>query len=403
MINSKKNIFILLGVVLAVIIGVTAWWKFGYQKTSGITALSQELRTTVFARGLKEPSFMAFDSAGRMLVSESGAGRVVMLPDENHDGSAEKPLVLLEHLATPSGLAFYTDAKTGATYLYVAETYQVSRYRYDVGKGQLIDGKKPENIANLPKDGNQFHSLRAIIFGPNYRKAPIIKGTLEKETSTATKLYIAVGSSCNVCVEDTWKHAAILESDPIGTFTAEFAGGFRDPAYLAINPVTQELWATEQGTEGLGTAVPPDEINIVRVAGPEQEYGARRYGWPFCYGNQIRDTTFQPAKIERKDIPTDCAKTESPAIELPAHVQPTGLAFIPSSWPPLWINSLLVAYHSTGSIIRFSLNSNGGIQDTENLFAGVHASDLQFAPDGSLYVADDETGVIYRVLPVLQH
>ena len=235
------------------------------------------------------------------------------------------------------------------------------------------------------------------------------------------KLYISVGSSCNVCVETaTWKRATILESDPEGNYTAELAGGLRNSVFFTFHPTTKEMWATDMGRDNLGDELPPDEVNIIKAAEPQDEYGAKRYGWPFCYGDKIKDKSFNPAKVERKDIPQDCSKTYSPSIEIPAHSAPLGLAFIDNkNWPADWQHDLLVAYHGSWNrseprgykIVRFELDETGNLlqsknQDGKDFITGFYDDkntlgrpvDLKFGPDGALYISDDQTGTIYRVV-----
>jgi len=383
---------------------------------------SEGFNVSVFAKDLNGPRVIVFDPKGRMLVSEPKEGRVLVLEDKDQDGVADGQKVILDGLRLPHGLDFYTDDQTKVVYLYVAETHQVARYVYNLKSGVIDEAQKtaPQNIANLPADGRHF--TRTIEFGPNYRTQAIIPGYRESETLADQKLYISVGSSCDVCEENTWKRAAILESDPAGTYTAEFAGGLRNSVFFTFHPVTKELWATDMGRDNLGDELPPDEINIIKVAGPEHKFGARRFGWPFCYGSQVADKTFKPDKVERIDIPTDCSQTESPIIKIPAHSAPLGLAFIDSDkWPEEWQNHLLVAYHGSLNrseprgykVVRFELDKNGlpsevlakegedfitGFYDGKNTLG--RPVDLKFSPDGDiLYVSDDSAGIIYRVAP----
>lgn len=387
--------------------------------------LPDRFKIDIFAKGLESPRVMAFDPSGRMLVSETKAGRVVVLEDPkpspatsygaSKDNYLKTRHILIDGLRLPHGLDFYTDK--GITYLYVAETHQVSRYVYDIKNGAVISAKG-QNITNLPADGRHF--TRTIAFGPNYRNEQIIKGQSKVNTLVNKKLYISVGSSCDVCEESTWKRAAILESDPVGSYTAEFAGGLRNSVFFTFHPVTKEIWATDMGRDNLGDNLPPDEVNIVKVAGQEDEFGAKRYGWPFCYGNQIRDKKFNPEKLNRIDIFSDCSKTELPVIEIPAHSAPLGLAFIPSDrgWPKEWEGDLLVAYHGSWNssapvgykVVRYDLDNNGNVlsQKPDDFISGWlndsgkiygRPVDLKFGSDGMLYVSDDSAGIIYRVTP----
>ncbi len=361
---------------------------------------------SVFAKDLKNPRVVAFDPEGRMLVSETAEGKILVLEDKNKDGVADETKVLLEGLNKPHGLAFYTDPKTKTVYLYIAETQQVARYIYDEKSSTILEQNKTgQNIANLPADGKHF--TRTIEFGPNYQLQPIVQGVAE-ETMSPIKLYISVGSSCDVCVEDSWKRGAILESDPDGSYTAELAGGLRNSVFFTFHPETGQMWATEMGRDYLGDDLPPDEINIIKPN--------KKYGWPFCYGKQVRDKSFNPEKINRTDIPQDCNLTQPPVIEIPAHSAPLGLAFIPSAggWPNEWRGDLLVAYHGSWNrsvptgykIVRYAVDKNGKVSESADFITGWldengkisgRPVDLKFGPDGALYISDDNSGRIYKV------
>ncbi len=361
---------------------------------------------SVFAKGLNDPRVIAFDPEDRMLVSEPAEGKVLILEDKNKDGAADEKRILLEGLNKPHGLAFYTDPKTKTAYLYVAETNQVARYIYDEKIGAISEQNKiGKNIANLPADGRHF--TRTIGFGPNYQIQPIVQAVAE-ETMSPIKLYISVGSSCDVCVEDSWKRGTILESDPDGNYTAELAGGLRNSVFFTFHPETKQMWATEMGRDDLGDDLPPDEINIIKPN--------RKYGWPFCYGKQIKDKSFNPEKISRTDIPQDCNLTQPPVIEIPAHSAPLGLAFIPSAgeWPNEWQGDLLVAYHGSWNrsiptgykIVKYAVDKNGKVSETADFITGWldengkisgRPVDLKFGPDGALYISDDNSGRIYKM------
>ena len=148
---------------------------------------------------------------------------------------------------------------------------------------------------------------------------------------------------------------------------------------------------------------PPDELNIIEKG--------KNYGWPVCYGNRIHDVQFD----KNTYIMDPCALTAASAYDLPAHVAPLGLAFIPeeSFWPEEYGNDLLVAYHGSWnrstpigySIYRIMLNEDSQILGEEPFIEGWLTKknealgrpvDLKFM-NGSLYVSDDKSGVIYRV------
>lgn len=357
-----------------------------------------------FAEKLEDPRVIAFDPAGNMVVSETSAGKVILLKDGNKDGIADETKVLLENLNKPHGLAFYNNGKSD--FLYVAETNKVSRYLYD-GKNSAILSKTVEDITDLPADGEHF--TRTIAIGKNLLKEPIISGPMGAATMSPIKLYISVGSSCNACIENTWKRAAMLESDPEGTFTAQFASGLRNAVFFVFHPKTGEIWATEMGRDYLGDDLPPDEVDIIRFG--------KSYGWPYCYGDKVRDLKFIDPIPQGNSwvITNDCSKTESPVVKISAHSAPLGLAFVTNKkWPAEWQNNLLVAYHGSSNrttpvgykIARFIVDEKGNVSGSADFITGWLGNsgkiygrpvDLKFGPDGALYVSDDTAGVIYKI------
>jgi len=250
---------------------------------------------------------------------------------------------------------------------------------------------------NFSADG--LHPWRSIVFGPNLRTGAIISGggplNDPPGASSPVKLYATVPSSCDACIESNWKSGAIIESDPDGTYAAEVAAGFADAEFLTFRPGTKELWATDAGRMQ-GPSDVPGEINLVQLK--------KNYGWPICYGNKITDTSFKPGKIERTDIPKECSKTQSPVAMTPHDSLPFGLVFVPKSekWPQNWQGNLLVVLSSEGKIARYTVNGQS-LGTPENLVIGlpgsVKLSALTFGSDGSLYISDEEKGVIFRILP----
>src|SRR5207248_2496957 len=80
--------------------------------------LPQGFHIAIFAEA-DSARMMAFSPGGVLLVTESGEGKVVALPDPKHTGKAERSVVLLSGLKEPHGLGFYQGR------LYVAETDKV--------------------------------------------------------------------------------------------------------------------------------------------------------------------------------------------------------------------------------------------------------------------------------------
>ncbi len=325
----------------------------------------------VFADKVGSVRFMAFDPAGTLLVSEPSAGRVLALPDKNHDGKADAVRVVVSGLDEPHGLAFRDGALT------IAETSRVQRSTYDP---ETMKATPPTLLARLPSGGG--HSTRTVVYGPD------------------GAMYVSVGSSCNVCRESDPRRAAILRYNPDGSGERVFASGLRNVVGLAINPATGALWATVNERDWRGDDVPPDYITEVR--------DGSRHGWPECMtvrGRVLVDTAF--ARGGR------CDGVVPPTIEIQAHSAPIGLAFYTGTqFPESYRGGLFVAYRGswnrtrpTGYKVVFipfrDGRPAGAPQDfatgwLEGRAAWGRPVDLVVGRDGALYLSDQGAGRIYR-------
>ena len=354
----------------------------GAENTTGFPLiLPPGFTISVFAKDLGSPRVLAFDPAGTLLASVPSQGKVIALGDPQ--------VTVASGLNRPHGLAF-----SGNT-LYIAETNQVAMYDYDQTTKKASNKKK---VVDLPGGGNHFS--RTIGFGPDGR------------------LYISVGSSCNVCAEADNRRAAILVADVTGPGPVThkvFASGLRNSVFFTWRPGTKELWATDMGRDLIGDDIPPDEVNIMREGG--------FYGWPYCYGKSVRDMTFSEPKglnllgWEGVTLSNVCTKSIGSHIDLPAHSAPLGLVFVPAGWPAEYRDDLLVAYHGSWNrstptgykVVRMKLDEKGNYLGTDDFITGWLPTgggedgvlgrpvDLLFDSQGALYVSDDKAGVIYRV------
>lgn len=330
---------------------------------------------SIFAKNLPGARVMAFDRFGNMWVSRTSDGAVALL-EVGDDGNVRNQGDVFRDLKKPHGLAF--DPELG-TRLFIAEENRVrafATYSEDPGS-TILDG--------LPSAGGHF--TRTIAFGPD------------------GKLYISIGSSCNVCHESDEKRAAILRFD-LGTKVSEiFARGLRNTVFFGWHPSTKAMWGTEMGRDWLGDDTPPDEINVIEEG--------KNYGWPNCYGKNIHDNDFDKNTYIRNPC---MAPFETPSvIDIPAHSAPLGLAFIPqdSKWPKEYWGNLLVAFHGSWNrtkptgykVVRYVFNEQGTVSSEQDFISGWLTSegalgrpvDILVKADGTMYLSDDKAGVIYRI------
>ncbi len=331
-----------------------------------------------YAADLPTPRMLLFTAAGDLLVSAPRAGQVLLIErDRNGDGVADGQRTLLDHLYQPHGLALHDG------WLYVAETTGVVRLRFDAMTGS-VSGAPQRIIGDLPDGGN--HWTRTVHVGPD------------------GKLYVSVGSSCNVCIEDR-RRAALLRYNLDGSGGDIYASGLRNAVDFAWQPGTGDLYATDNGRDLLGDDFPPDELNRIVQGG--------FYGWPFANGDRVPDPDYGTGHAEQ------IAASIPPAHKFGAHVAPLGIAFYeppaagaPATFPRAYHGAAFVAQHGSWNrskksgyqVVALHFGADGSI--TEEPFAtGFMRDERVFGrpvdpavgPDGALYVSDDFTGAIYRI------
>ena len=330
-------------------------------------------KVAYFAERLADVRFMALSPDGVVYASQPTLGRIVRLPDANHDGVADSVVVAASGLNQPHGLAFHKGV------LWVANTDGVVRVTLGATGVATAAG---QYVNHYPAGGG--HWTRTIVFGAD------------------SAMYVAVGSSCNLCVEQTPERAAVLRFNEDGSGKRVYAMGLRNAVGLAVHPATGALWASQNERDNLTPSyedLPPEEINIVTDGAD--------YGWPYCYGNKVPNPEYH-------DV-ARCANTVAPALAMQAHSAPLGMSFLAraTTFPADYRGDLLVAFHGswnrntpTGAKVVRVRVANGTPVSVEDFITGWQQSngtrwgrpvDVIVAADGSVLVSDDDAGVIYRV------
>ena len=353
--------------------GISSAGKDEYLDKLKRLQLVEGIRIDIFAADVARARHMAFDDQGILFLSQTREGKVVALPDSNGDGEADRAVNILNGRQAPHGLAF---ARLKSDYyLYVAEETQVVRMKR-IGK-PFTYGRPEIIIGNLPGGG---HFTRTI---------KIKEG----------RLYLSVGSSCNVCMEEHKIRAAISHYNLDGTGGEIFAEGLRNSVGIEFSPYSGELWGVNNGRDMLGDHHPEEELNIIRRG--------KHYGWPYCYEDRVLDKDF--------GMLFDCSKTASPARTFTAHMAPLGLEFYQSGTLPARYNhSVFIAFHGSWNrsvpagykVVRVTLDKKGNILSHKDFITGWLGQngqawgrpvDIEQSPQGELYLSDDFLGVVYRI------
>jgi glucose/arabinose dehydrogenase len=364
-------------------------------------------RVSALANGLENPRWLHVLPNGDILVAEAmtssapkgappeivdamkraknigpSANRITLLRDADGDGAAEMRTVLLTGLNQPFGM-LYRDGT-----LYVANTDGLMRYQYKEGQTR-VDGAG-QKILDLPAGGYNNHWTRNVVARPD-----------------GAKLYVSVGSATNVDEEGIDardpRRAAILEVNPDGTGMRVYASGLRNPNGMDWVPGTNDLWTVVNERDELGDDLVPDYLTRVR--------DGAFYGWPYAYFGAHEDPRH---KGKRPDL---VAKAVVPDYPLGAHTASLGLVFYRGdSFPERYRSGAFVAQRGSWNrsqfagyrvaFVPFSKGRPSGRM--EEVLTGFIADEaksevygrpvgLAVLPDGSMLVADDAGGTIWRV------
>jgi glucose/arabinose dehydrogenase len=422
-------------------------------------SLPEGFDINIAASGLRRVRFMAQSPDGRIFatgmysLADNTRGSVFILEGwDGRTGTFTKVSHYLDRLRNPNSIAFWTDRASGQSWIYVALTDRLLRYKYSAG--DAAPSSPPETLIRFPDYGLSYkyggwHLTRTVAVG---------------EANGESRIFVAVGSSCNYCQETEVLRASILAMDPDGKDPAILAHGLRNAVGLeyVADPQGGWLFATNMGDDHLGDKLPEETFFQINPAAS----APRNYGWPTCYfanGKPVHDATPLPAfggavssKVARPprtsadsvygkqagvaDAGTNLAaggghapvadpnltlgqqpvalKTcnEVPAAyaTFPAHSSPLGFTHFTKADPRL-AGSFLVALHGAGHpgigsgyrVARISTADRmphdfiTGFLTTENGKPVVHGRPcglLRVGPD-SFLLTDDYLGLVYYIHP----
>ncbi|MEQ9519234.1 MAG: PQQ-dependent sugar dehydrogenase [Parvibaculum sp.] len=333
---------------------------------------------SLVAEGLDGPRALAVAADGSIFVTEPTAGRITRLQDSDKDGVAETRGEYARGFHLPSGISI-----SGGK-LYIADERAVWLLGSAVGK-TVAPTRQPVTRAGAFGDTGG-HWTRMLTFSPD-----------------GQSFYVSVGSVGNLD-EEAAPRATVQRFDMVQGEQTLFASGLRNPIGLAFQPGSPRLFTVVSERDGYGDALVPDYMTELRPGG--------FYGWPYAYLGAHPDPSYGDIR------PDLVARTLEPDVLFAAHSSAVDLAFnAGGNFPSDYTGDAFVSFHGSWNattptgykIVRVPFEEGRPVGTYETFVAGFwtegdtparvwgRPTGLVFDNDGSLLIAEDASGTIWRV------
>jgi glucose/arabinose dehydrogenase len=331
--------------------------------------LPKGFKIEVYASGVLAARQMAWGDKGTLFVGSFGLGNVYAITDK--DGKKEVKTII-KGLKMPTGLAYLNGA------LYVVDINKIMRY------------DNPEaNLDKMPEPKVVYDDM------PSYAAHGWKYIAVDKDGW----FYIPIGPPFNIGIPPT-STSQIRRVDP-KTGNAEIVAlGVRNSVGGDVDPRSGKYWFTENARDWLGDDSPSDKLNMISKLG-------EHFGYPHCHQGDIPDPKFAMGH--------KCSEFTPPVVKLGDHVAPLGMKFYTGNmFPAEYKNNILIAEHGSWNrhqyqgarIVRVIVGPDGKNPKSEVFASGWiegkqtylgRPADIIQAKDGSILIADDWAGAIYRI------
>jgi glucose/arabinose dehydrogenase len=311
--------------------------------------------------------------------ASGGPGAIMLLSDDDHDGSAETHVFLSTLDAAGTKPMDVHGLALGGGYLYFTTKATVWRTPYVAGQRAAMG--YPENLGLPPTygtGGRWTHGLARSVGGAIY---------------TSRGAY----GQCGVAA------GGDITSLGVGGVLQPVATGFRNPMYLRCHRNDEVCAAMELGEDLLTGAT--EKMLLL--------HPSTDYGFPCCT-TKGKPSDAMPTAAEI----TMCNSATKEDATFPLSNTPFGFDWEMGSWPPPYTNGVFVALHGSayssppwqGAAIVYAPTdptTHAPVQDWKPFQGGFgpggsvldRPSDIAFAPDGRMFIADDQSGHVYWMAP----
>ena len=354
--------------------------------------------------GLSSPTSMVFLDNNILVLEKEGSVRLVS------DGVLREEPVLQVPVNTESergvlGVAFDKDSNSVFLYYTEADPLRNRIYKYQWNGQSLVN---PTLLLDLPGEPGPNHDGGKIVIGPDGYLYAVI-GDLNHDGQLQNFPDGPPPDDTSVILRVNLEDGSAAPDNPFANsgddaLSKYYAYGIRNSFGMDFDPVTGNLWDTENGPASY------DETNLVRpgfnsgwqtVMGPISLSGDTEEDLVNFPGSHYADPLFSWA--------------EPPAV--------TDIEFLDSSnLGDRYANNIFVGDINNGNLYFFGINENrnaiqldaaqqeSGLSDLvvdneEELSAITFGSgfggitDIETGPDGFLYVLSYDDGIIYRISP----
>ena len=385
--------------------------------TNGGITLPAGFSATVFADDLGPARHIAVNSNGDVYtkVAKLNEGRgILRLRDVNNDGIADSISGFGNYPGT--GIAIKND------YLYASSDEKVYRYKLS---------------NNEPDPSSEELIVTGLVNERQHEAKPI---TLDN----AGNIYVNIGAPSNACQEKDREEGSkgqdpcpiLQKAGGIWQFKADtknqsyaqgtrYITGIRNVMALSWNDGVNELFGVQHGRDDFHRLYPDLFNEEEGVELPAEEMFAMKkgsdFGWPYCYYDQRQKKKLLNPEYGGDKIKTErCEGKGKPIYAFPGHWAPNGLLFYSGTqFPGKYRNGAFIAFHGSwnrapreqqGYFVVFLPFKNGEPSGDYEIFADGFAGEnktpqgaafrpcgLAQAPDGSMYICDDQKGRIWKV------
>jgi glucose/arabinose dehydrogenase len=336
--------------------------------------------------------FAASPTQGTTGGAGDGIAGIVVLPDDNHDGNADSNIPFLAgQLTSVQGLMFTNG------YFYYQDDTKVMRVPYQ--SGDRPPSGASELVTNMSSWPQAFEHWPRVF-----------------DQARDGTIYITNGGSQGDKCESSWPvRGGVFKLNADGS-TSLVAMGFRNPIAMRCESSHDVCLVAELALDYSWNMAGREKVVPVRQGD--------NWGYPCC---ATQNTPYTGTSYSDTGMTPDCSGVAQDTDSFVIGHTPFGLDFEGGKWPAPWADRLFVTLHGdagswTGArIVAIALDSSGmplpateldsGGDNADNMLEFATGWDdntrshgrpapVAFAPDGRMFLGDDQRGAVIWIAPV---